>query len=112
MTIGDVNNQEYCFQLVMSMDRGYCFGEVNEQVYFSDVNKLSEWQLVMLMNRSLILIGDVHELGVSFLSDVNEKVYFSYVNKLGKWQLVILMNRWFCFQLVMSMDKEYPWKWC
>ncbi len=43
MTIGDVNEQEYCFQLVMFMNRGYHFGDVtNEQVYFSDVNKLSE----------------------------------------------------------------------
>ncbi len=32
----------YCFCLVMFMDKGYCFGDVNEQVYFSDVNKLSE----------------------------------------------------------------------
>jgi hypothetical protein len=42
MTIGDVNEQEYRFRLVMVMDRGYCFGDVNEQVYFSDVNKLGE----------------------------------------------------------------------
>jgi hypothetical protein len=42
MTIGDVNEQEYHFQLVMFMNRGYWFGDVNEQVYFSDVNKLSE----------------------------------------------------------------------
>jgi hypothetical protein len=42
MTIGDVNEQEYCFQLVMFMDRRYQFGDVNEKVYFSDVNKLGE----------------------------------------------------------------------
>ncbi len=60
MTIGDVNEQEYHFQLVMFMDRGYCFGDVNEKVYFSDVIKLGEWQLVMLMKRSIILIGDVN----------------------------------------------------
>ncbi len=42
MTIGDDNEQEYCFRLAMFMDRGYCFGDVNEQVYFSDANKLSE----------------------------------------------------------------------
>jgi hypothetical protein len=37
MTIGDVNEQEYCFWLVMLMDRGYQYGDVNEKVYFSDV---------------------------------------------------------------------------
>jgi hypothetical protein len=40
MTIGDVNKQECCIQLVMLMDRGYCFGDVNEKVYcFGDVNE-------------------------------------------------------------------------
>ncbi len=42
MTIGDVNEQVYCFRLVMFMDRRYRFGDVNEKVYFSDVNKLGE----------------------------------------------------------------------
>ncbi len=42
MTIGDVNEQGYCFWLVMFMDRRYCFGDVNEKVYFSDINKLGE----------------------------------------------------------------------
>ncbi len=52
MTIGDVNEQEYHFWLVMFMDRVvYHFSGVNEKVYFSDVNKLGKWQLVMLMNR-------------------------------------------------------------
>jgi hypothetical protein len=40
--------------LVMFMDRRYCFGDVNEKEYFSDVNNLGEWQLVMLMNRSVV----------------------------------------------------------
>ncbi len=44
----------------MFMDRGYPFGDVNEKVYFSDVIKLGECQLVMLMNRSIVLISDVH----------------------------------------------------
>ncbi len=39
MTIGDVYEQGYCFQLVMFMDRRYRFGDINEKVYFSDVNK-------------------------------------------------------------------------
>jgi hypothetical protein len=60
MTIGDVNEQECQFWLVMFMIRGYCFGGVNKQVYFSDVIKLGDWQMAMLMNRSIISIGDVH----------------------------------------------------
>ncbi len=47
MTIGDVNEQKYCFRLMMVMDRGDQYGDVNEKVYFSDVIKLGEWQLVM-----------------------------------------------------------------
>jgi hypothetical protein len=42
MTIDDVNEQDYHFQLVMFMDRGCHFGDVNEQVYISDVNKLGK----------------------------------------------------------------------
>ncbi len=42
MTIGDVNEQVYCFRLVMFMDRGYHFGDVNKKVYFSDIIKLDE----------------------------------------------------------------------
>ncbi len=53
MTIGDVNEQEYHFQLMMFMDGGYSFDDVNEKVYFSDVYKLGECRLVMLMNRSI-----------------------------------------------------------
>ncbi len=58
MAIGDVNEQEYPFWLVMFMDRGYHFGDVNEKVYLSDVIKLGEWQWMMLMNRSIVSIGD------------------------------------------------------
>ena len=31
MTIGDVNEQEYPFQLVIFMDRGYQYGDFNEK---------------------------------------------------------------------------------
>jgi hypothetical protein len=54
MTIGDVNEQEYHFLYVVLMNRGYSFGDVNGKVYFGDVNKLGESQLVMLMNRSIV----------------------------------------------------------
>ncbi len=60
MTIADVYEQGYVYQLVMFMDTKYCFGDVNEFVYFSDVNEQVWWQLVMSMNRGLTLIGDVH----------------------------------------------------
>jgi hypothetical protein len=42
MTIGDVNEQESCFLLMIFMDRVYHFSDVNEKVYFSDVNKLGK----------------------------------------------------------------------
>ncbi len=42
MTIGDVNEQGHCFRLVIFMDRRYHFGDINEKVYFSDVNLLGE----------------------------------------------------------------------
>jgi hypothetical protein len=59
MTIGDVNKQEYHFWLVMFMERVYHFGDINEKVFFSDVNRLGKWQLVMLMG-ILFLSGDVN----------------------------------------------------
>ncbi len=40
MTIGDVNEQGCRFQLVIFMDSGYCFGDVNELgLCFGDVNE-------------------------------------------------------------------------
>ncbi len=54
MTIGDVNEQEYHFWLVMFMERVYHFSDVNKKVYFGDVNKLGKWQLVMLIIRDII----------------------------------------------------------
>ncbi len=39
MTVGDVYEQGYVYRLVMFMDTKYHFGDVNEFVYFSDVNK-------------------------------------------------------------------------
>ncbi len=60
MTIGDVYEQGYVYRLMMFMDIKYCFGDVNEFVYFSDVIEQVWWQLVMSMNRGMTLIGDVH----------------------------------------------------
>jgi hypothetical protein len=39
----------------MFMDRRYCFGDVNEFDYFSDVKELRRWQLVMSMNRGMFI---------------------------------------------------------
>jgi hypothetical protein len=41
MTTGDVNKQEYHFQLVMFMDWVYHFSDVNEKVNFN-VSKLGK----------------------------------------------------------------------
>jgi hypothetical protein len=42
MRIGDVNEQEYHFGLVMFMDMVYHFSDVKEKVYFGDINKLGK----------------------------------------------------------------------
>ncbi len=48
MTISNVNEQGYCYQLVMSMDRVYHFSDVNE--------KGNCYQLVMLMDRGYLVM--------------------------------------------------------
>ncbi len=40
---------------MMFMDRVYHFSDVNEKVYFCDVNKLGKLQLVMLVNRDIVI---------------------------------------------------------
>ncbi len=48
MTIGDLNEQGYCYQLVMLMDRVY---------HFSDVNEMgNHYQLVLLMDSGYSVI--------------------------------------------------------
>jgi hypothetical protein len=42
MTLSDDNEQGYHYRLVMFMDRVYHFSDVNEKVYFCDVNKLGK----------------------------------------------------------------------
>jgi hypothetical protein len=39
----------------MSIDRVYHFSDVNEKVYFCDVNKRGKQQLVMLMKRNIVI---------------------------------------------------------
>jgi hypothetical protein len=48
MTISDVNEQGYCNQLVLLMDRVYHFSDVNE--------KGNHYQLVMLMDRGYLVM--------------------------------------------------------
>jgi hypothetical protein len=55
MTIGDVNDQEYRFSIGDIHGYDVYFSDVNEKVYFSDVKKIGKQQLVMLMNRDIII---------------------------------------------------------
>jgi hypothetical protein len=48
MTISDVNEQGYCYQLVMLMDRVYHLSDVNE--------KGNRYQLVILMYRGYLVM--------------------------------------------------------
>jgi hypothetical protein len=48
MTISDANEQGYCYQLVMLMDRVYHFSDVNE--------KGNRYQLVLLMDRGYLVM--------------------------------------------------------
>ncbi len=43
--------------LLSDVNESYCnfFGDVNEKVFFSDVNEQGKWQLVMLMDTGIIL---------------------------------------------------------
>ncbi len=63
MTISDVNEQGYHYQLVMLMDRVYHFSDVNE--------KGNRYQLVLLMDRGysvmqmnwpILVLGKLHKL--------------------------------------------------
>ncbi len=48
MTISDIDEQGYCYRLVMFMDRMYHFSDVNE--------KGNCYQLVMLMDRGYLVM--------------------------------------------------------
>ncbi len=63
MTISDANEQGYCYQFVMLMDRVYHFSDVNE--------KGNRYQLVLLMDRvysvmqmnwPILVTGKLHKL--------------------------------------------------
>ncbi len=46
--------------MVMFMDRVYHFGDVNEKVYFSDVNSLTAKSI--LAGEKLVYVGIVHNI--------------------------------------------------
>ncbi len=59
MTISDVNEQGYCYRLVMLMDRVYHFSDANEKglVMFMD-----RGYSVMQMNWPFLVTGKLHKL--------------------------------------------------
>ncbi len=48
MSISDVNEQGYCYRLVMLLDRMYHFSDVNE--------KSNRYQLMLLMDRGYLVM--------------------------------------------------------
>ncbi len=63
MTIGDVIEQGYQFQLVMLMDREYLLKDVNEKGYhFWMVIFMDRVYLVMQMNWPFLVMVESHKL--------------------------------------------------
>ncbi len=63
MTISDVNEQGYCYQLVMLMDRVYHFSDINEQGnHYQLVLLMDRGYSVMQMNWPIFLMGKWHKL--------------------------------------------------
>jgi hypothetical protein len=63
MTISDVNEQGYCYQLVMLMDKVYHFSDVNEMGnHYRLVLLMHRGYLVMQMNWPILVTGKSHKL--------------------------------------------------
>ena len=63
MTISDVNEQGYCNQLVLLMDRVYHFSDVNEKGnHYQLVMLMDRGYLVMQMNWPFLVMGKSHKL--------------------------------------------------
>ncbi len=63
MTISDVNEQGYCYQLVMLMDRVYHFSGVNEKGnHYQLVLLMDRGYSVMQMNWPILVMGKSHKL--------------------------------------------------
>jgi hypothetical protein len=63
MTISDVNEQGYHYQLVMLMDRVYHFSDVNEKGNCYQLVLLMDRRfLVVQMNWPILVTGKLHKL--------------------------------------------------
>jgi hypothetical protein len=63
MTISDVNEQGYHYQLVMLMDRVYHFSDVNEKGnHYQLVMLMDRGYLMMQMNWPFLVTGKLHKL--------------------------------------------------
>jgi hypothetical protein len=63
MTISDVNEQEYCYRLVMLMDRVYHFSDVNAKGNcYQLVMLMDRGYLVMQINWPFLVMGKLHKL--------------------------------------------------
>jgi hypothetical protein len=63
MTIIDVNEQGYCYQLLMLMDRVYHLSYVNEKGnHYQFVMLMNRGYLVMQMNWPFLVMGKSHKL--------------------------------------------------
>jgi hypothetical protein len=63
MTISDVNEQGYCYQLVILIDRVYHFSDVNEKGNRNQLVILMErGYLVVQMNWPSLVMGKPHRL--------------------------------------------------
>jgi hypothetical protein len=63
MTISDVNEQGYCYRLVMLMDRVYHFSDVNKKGYhYQLVMVMDRGYSVMQMNWPFLVMGKSHNL--------------------------------------------------
>ncbi len=63
MTISDVNEQGYCYQLVMLIDRVYHFSDVNEMGNtYQLVLLMDSGYSVMQMNWPILVMSKLHKL--------------------------------------------------
>ncbi len=63
MTISDVNEQGYCYRLVMLMDRVYHFSDVNEKGNrYQSVLLMDRGYSVMQMKWPILVTGKLHKL--------------------------------------------------
>jgi hypothetical protein len=67
----------------MLMNHTAIFGDVNEKVFFSDVNEQGKWQLVMLMDTGIVLQWQsvmLMDKGILLLVMLSERLIFGDVD--------------------------------